>query len=1134
MSRRPNCPHAEQTLQSLSMTMHAPIPPLPARPLALAARLALQTLAAGLTLAGAVQAQVDTPPQDPLGSEPQRYRPVIPAAAPLPSGAPVVLLDGQYAANARVGQLKVEVQGAGAPADGVTPVTITVRVYDRDGQLLKEPVLVTIEHGGTARLQMQGTPTDEFGPSRKDADRRVPGTQLKVIDGVASFSLIAPAQPEDVPLRLTAGEAEVAGTIGFGPDLREMIAAGLVEGVIGTTRRRYDSGVTPARLEDGFEAELRQWSRSIDSGRGQAAARAAVFLKGKIRGDALLTLAYDSDKETRARLLRDIRPEEFYPVYGDASVKGFDAKSSSKLYVRVDKDRSYLLYGDFATGDGFSQAAGGGLVAGNRLRQLGAYNRALTGVRGHWESARGFANAYASRDTLRHVVEEVAANGTSGPFAVGSSQALENSEQVQLVVRDRNNLNTVLSVTPLARLNDYSFEPFSGRILLTRPIPSQDAEGNPVSLRISYEVDQGGTAFWVAGADGQINLGERVTLGGSVLTDKNPNAPFQLASVNAGVRLGEGTQVVAEFAMTDASRAALGAGLNGTATLPESGTAIGRAGRVELTHRGDGVTARVYASRAGAAFANTAAGVQPGSQQLGANVAVQTTEALTLKADAQRLEDTTTDARRTGVTLGADYRLTPALTLGAGLRRIDEQGRISGALTGLGSNPSAGSYYTPGSEGGFTGASSSTLFNLNNALANPSAAPGTVPDLAATTVFVGATWKVTERLTLRGLAETDVTGEDRHRVELGASYQLAERARLYLRGESQTGLSSAYALDSATHSSAIAFGVDGRYMEGGNVFSEYRLRDASDGRASQLATGVRNVWHVQDGLALTTGAERLKILDGTGQNATAATVGADWTASEWWKASGRLEWRRLEASVASITTNAARTEQDSWLSTLTLVRKLDRDWTALARNYYLATDNHGARANGWQDRFQLGVAYRPVDDNRLDVLSKYEYKTEDNINATDEARRVHVGALQLNGHPSRPWWWSARLAAKTVDERFPTPQGGGDDSYRAWLLGGRLIYDVTENWDLGLQATVMRGRADGQSGASWQRSLGAEVGYLMTTNLWLSAGWNWAGFSDRDLSSDYTARGVYLRLRYKFDADLFAGRDPEINRTLPR
>ncbi len=60
-------------------------------------------------------------------------------------------------------------------------------------------------------------------------------------------------------------------------------------------------------------------------------------------------MAYDSDKDTEERLFRDIQPDRFYPVYGDASVRGFDAQSTGRFYVRVDKNRSYLLYGDFTT-----------------------------------------------------------------------------------------------------------------------------------------------------------------------------------------------------------------------------------------------------------------------------------------------------------------------------------------------------------------------------------------------------------------------------------------------------------------------------------------------------------------------------------------------------------------------------------------------------------------------------------------------------------------------------------------------------------------------------------------------------------------------------------------------------------------
>jgi hypothetical protein len=60
------------------------------------------------------------------------------------------------------------------------------------------------------------------------------------------------------------------------------------------------------------------------------------------------------------------------------------------------------------------------------------------------------------------------------------------------------------------------------------------------------------------------------------------------------------------------------------------------------------------------------------------------------------------------------------------------------------------------------------------------------------------------------------------------------------------------------------------------------------------------------------------------------------------------------------------------------------------------------------------------------------------------------------------------------------------------------------------------------------------VGYLVATNLWLSTGYNILGFKDKDLSGEeYTAQGVYFRLRFKFDEDLFSGNDPKVNKSLP-
>ena len=58
--------------------------------------------------------------------------------------------------------------------------------------------------------------------------------------------------------------------------------------------------------------------------------------------------------------------------------------------------------------------------------------------------------------------------------------------------------------------------------------------------------------------------------------------------------------------------------------------------------------------------------------------------------------------------------------------------------------------------------------------------------------------------------------------------------------------------------------------------------------------------------------------------------------------------------------------------------------------------------------------------------------------------------------------------------------------------------------------------------AAHQYGAGAEAGYLLMSNLWVSGGYNFYGFSDRDLEGeDYTRAGPYARLRFKFDEDMF-------------
>ncbi|MEK0267496.1 hypothetical protein QT383_16420 [Stenotrophomonas rhizophila] len=405
-------------------------------------------------------------------------------------------------------RILVELDRDGVPADGQSAVHVRVQLLDAAGRALTGTTYATIETSG-GRIRLPGSRTDELGPGALDADKVTPGIQLQVVDGMAEFDLLAPHEPQDVVLRITAGAETAQGTIGFLPEMRELLATGLIEGVVNFRRRSNAGLISPVEHHDAFDRDIRRWERQFNNGKANAAARTAFFVKGRIKGEYLLTAAYDSDKDTRGRLLRDIQPEEFYPVYGDSSLRGFDARSAERLYVRIDNQRSYLLYGDFQTGDTLATASGIGGSGAIPQRSLGTYNRTATGLGWHFESERVRSNVFAMQDSLRQVIEEFRSQG-SGPYALRNNAVLEGSERVEVIVRDRNQPTRITSVRSLARLVDYSFEPFSGRILLNQFLPAFDSDLNPVSLRITYELDQGTGKFWVVGADAQVKLTEQL------------------------------------------------------------------------------------------------------------------------------------------------------------------------------------------------------------------------------------------------------------------------------------------------------------------------------------------------------------------------------------------------------------------------------------------------------------------------------------------------------------------------------------------------------------------------------------------------------------------------------------------------
>ena len=517
-------------------------------------------------------------------------------------------------APGNLGRVKLSVPNGGIGADGQTATQIGVELVDDKGVRVTARTPLTLE-ASAGRW------------NARDLNQTQPGTQVFIEGGQGQFELIAPFEPGQATIKVAAGVISADSQLSFVPYLRPIVAAGIFEGQFGF------------KAKSATELPIAAFERELQSITGNGGGRAAGYVKGRVQGKYLLSMRFDSQSDEDNRLFRDIQPDEFYPVYGDSSIKGFDAQSSGKLYVRVDKDHSYALYGDFTT------------YAADGSESLGRYGRALTGGQLHGEDENYSATAFLSRTNASRIVQETRANGTSGVYQLGMRDIRPQSEIVEIVIRDRNNPGRILSATPQTRFSDYTLDGFAFGLLFRRPIPSFDEDGNPVFIRVTYERETGGPDFTVSGVAGQYKVSDRLQIGAGLVQDDDPARRMKLRAVNGALRLSDDTVLVAEYAQTD---------------TPEFGTA--GASRFELRKEGKNFQARAFTGNASAGFNNSEAVLSRGRGESGVQLSAKIGAKTQLNAEAIRTRDNQTGAQTQGVQANVDHAFSNDIRGSVGIR----------------------------------------------------------------------------------------------------------------------------------------------------------------------------------------------------------------------------------------------------------------------------------------------------------------------------------------------------------------------------------------------------------------------------------------------------------------------------------
>ncbi|MFV1957238.1 MAG: OmpA family protein [bacterium] len=452
-------------------------------------------------------------------------------------------------------------------------------------------------------------------------------------DGVALLKLKPTSRSGEAVLRISLADRSEEIKVWLESEPRDWILVGLAEGTAGyNTVSGNMAGLNNAGAEDRFYTD----------------GKVAFFAKGRIKGKWLMTMSYDTSKTegTAGRSLHQtIDPDTYYTLYGDSVEQDYEAASSQKLYLKIERSQFYALFGDFDTG--------------LTVTELARYNRSFTGLKSELKAEKFGYNIFAARTDQSFVRDEIRGDGTSGLYRLSNSSIVINSEKVKIEIRDRFRSESIISTRELARHTDYNIDYQAGTLFFKEPVSDRDGSFNPVFIVVEYESADSRDQKTTFGGRGTVRLsGDKAELGASLIHEGNTGFEGDLAGLDATVELGEGTQLRAEVAVT--STKAGSTGKDGSAYL------------AEITHSGSKVKGKVYLREQDEDFGlgQQSAG-ETGTRKLGVDVSYRATDTVTVSGQGFRQLNYATGGEREVVEAQVEYTRSN-YSLSGGLRQATD------------------------------------------------------------------------------------------------------------------------------------------------------------------------------------------------------------------------------------------------------------------------------------------------------------------------------------------------------------------------------------------------------------------------------------------------------------------------------
>lgn len=843
--------------------------------------------------------------------------------------------------------------------------------------------------------------------------------------------------------------------------------------------------------------------------------RLSFYAKGRTQKGYTITASADTGEEALGDLFRNfdkrdprslllrLDPDDQYPTYGDDSELIEDAPTSGKFYLKVERDNNFFLWGNYRAK----------LSGGHYLRN----ERTLYGAQAEWAAAqqteqgepRVAVSLYAAQPD--NLPQRDVFQGTGGSVYFLRRQDISiGSETVTVEVRDKDT-GRVLERRTLIFGQDYDINYIQGVVTLSSPLNSFGGTGlvvtdpggeTTINLVTQYEFTPTAGTLNGYAYGGRVEgwLTDTLRVGITGMAEKTGTADQTAISADILYQYSEGTFAKLEYArtrgpgFTNSLSTDGGLIVNTQPSASGDGEAKRAEVRVDFADMGmstDGHFAAYFEDRTqGFATLDYQVLAATGDERLwGVDIGVKDSGRISWDAYYDDYSNAVGEYKREGG-LELTYKVSDRLSYAFGIEHID---RNVGIEIGDRTDVALRATMTPNDSLSWYVFGQATL---QGSLANNDRVG------AGLAYDFGNGWAVEGEISggTKGTGGKALfsykQGDDRN---LYFGYELAP-------GREMTGVT--------------LLGRDrGRFVVGGRrrindsllTFGENSYDVFGGHRSLTSAYGVE--YSRSDTTTYSMALEVGSINDATNGDfdRQALSFGVQYS-DEDLTAQGRIELRR-ERGVLAATTR----DTDSYLLSASANYKINEEQRLVFSLEAAKTDAFGgAPTAGDLVDVSLGYAFRPINNDRLNVLLRYRFLYDmygQEVDATPGIRprqKSHIFSVDADYDLNERWSIGGKLGMR-LSETSPNSTAAFTQN-DAVLMIVNARYHIVHNWDILLETRSFRARQARTTDYGILAAAYRHVG----NNFKIGAGYNFGRVSNDITNLNQDDKGLFINLIAKF------------------